>query len=195
MSQTHKADDYNLAQPSRSGRAGFESFKSEDGRFYFHFNAADGSALLYSQAYRREMDRDKGLQSVIKNAAISSNIVSQVNTEGGVFFTLRAGNKLEIARSRAFTSAAAMQTQVAFFQKNVAPTADKQASVEPSVEPAAATQKAISEAMKVAEPSPVAHQTFLASENVRCFGENNGLISIDTTIGGLPPFLKACVWP
>ena len=161
MSQTHKADDYNLAQPSRSGRAGFESFKSEDGRFYFHFNAADGSALLYSQAYRREMDRDKGLQSVIKNAAISSNIVSQVNTEGGVFFVLRAGNKLEIARSRPIASAAAMQTQVAFFQKNVAPTADKQASDEP----AAATQKTIFEAMIAAEPSPVAHQTFLASEN------------------------------
>ena len=91
MSQTHKTDDYNLMQPSKSGRAGFEPFKGQDGRFYFHFNAADGSALLFSQAYRREIDRDKGVQSVIKNAANNKNF-SQAGTEGLFYFTLRASN-------------------------------------------------------------------------------------------------------
>ena len=56
MSNTHKAYQYNLAQSSRLGQAGFESFKNEnDDRFYFHFNDAKGEALLFSQAYRREI--------------------------------------------------------------------------------------------------------------------------------------------
>ena len=118
MSQTHKTDDYNLMQPSKSGRAGFESFKSEDGRFYFHFNAADGSALLFSQAYRREIDRDKGVQSVIKNAA-NENHFSQVGTEGLFFFTLRASNGQEIARSRYYANAKDVKSQRTYFCENL----------------------------------------------------------------------------
>ena len=118
MSQTHKTDDYNLMQPSQSGRAGFESFKGQDGRFYFHFNAADGSALLFSQAYRREIDRDKGVQSVIKNAA-NENHFSQAGTEGLFYFTLRASNGQEIARSRYYANAKDVTSQRAFFCQNL----------------------------------------------------------------------------
>ena len=118
MSQTHKTDDYNLMQPSQSGRAGFESFKGQDGRFYFHFNAADGSALLFSQAYRREIDRDKGIQSVIKNAA-NENHFSQVGTEGLFYFTLRASNGQEIARSRYYANAKDVKSQRTFFIENL----------------------------------------------------------------------------
>ena len=115
----HKADDYNLAQPSRSGRAGFESFKSEiDGRFYFHFNDAKGEALLFSQAYRREVDRDKGIASVMRNGVIDKHF-QQLNTEGAYFFLLFSANKQQIARSRFFTAEIDLEKQLLFFKQNL----------------------------------------------------------------------------
>ena len=124
MSNTHKADQYNLGQQSRLGQAGFESFKNEnDGCFYFHFNDDKGEALLFSQAYRREIDRDKGVQSVIRNAALDACFERQ-NTEGVHFFTLRAANRQEIARSRDFLKAPDLEKHLTFFRQNILLSAD-----------------------------------------------------------------------
>ena len=58
MNPSHPSDDYQLAQLSRSGQSGFESFQGADGRYYFHFNDASGKALLFSQAYIHEKDAE-----------------------------------------------------------------------------------------------------------------------------------------
>jgi uncharacterized protein YegP (UPF0339 family) len=141
MSQAYKADDYNLTQPSRLGRAGFESFKNDkDGRFYFHFNDTQGVALLFSQAYRREVDRDKGVLSVVRNAVVEDRFGPQ-NTEGGYFFALRAANKQEIARSRVFSTMVELEKQRTFFRKNLSLSADN----EDATVPADLEQKEVSE--------------------------------------------------
>ncbi len=155
MSHIHKTDDYNFAQPSRTGRAGFESFQNEaDGRFYFHFNDAKGVPFLFSQAYQREMTRDKGIQSVIKNAAFEAQFERQ-DTEGGFYFSLKAGNKQEIARSRVFKSLVELMQKQTYLRQNlsliahqepsktVTVVADKPKVVEETAKPASGVSNAL----------------------------------------------------
>jgi uncharacterized protein YegP (UPF0339 family) len=113
MSSSHKSDDYNLSQKSQSGKAGFESFKGEDGRYYFHFNDETGMAMLYSQAYKKSSERDVGIKSVQKNAAIKARF--ELLQEGEKhYFVLRAGNKFAIGRSRLFKSKTEMEANRQF---------------------------------------------------------------------------------
>jgi uncharacterized protein YegP (UPF0339 family) len=108
MSSIHKSDEYNLMQKSQSGKAGFESFMGEDGRYYFHFNDKTGTALLYSQAYKKLNERDAGIKSVMKNAVIKARFES-INEGDKHYFVLRAGNKFAIGRSRFFKNKADME--------------------------------------------------------------------------------------
>ncbi len=114
MNQSHKSDEYNFAQKSQSGKAGFEAFEGSDGRFYFHLNDAKGYALLYSQAYKKAKERDTGMASVLKNVAISDHYERKMDTAKKPYFVLRAGNKIEIARSRSFDNAADMETHIKY---------------------------------------------------------------------------------
>jgi uncharacterized protein YegP (UPF0339 family) len=113
MSSSHKSDDYNLSQKSQSGKAGFESFKGEDGRYYFHFNDETGVVMLYSQAYKKSAERDVGIKSIKKNAPIKARF--ELLQEGDKhYFVLRAGNKFAIGRSRFFKNKAEMEVQRLF---------------------------------------------------------------------------------
>lgn len=113
MSSSHKSDDYNLSQKSKSGKAGFESFKGEDGRYYFHFNDETGVAMLYSQAYKKSTERDVGIKSIQKNAPIKARF--EPMQEGDKhYFVLRAGNKFAIGRSRLFKNKAEMEAKKLF---------------------------------------------------------------------------------
>jgi uncharacterized protein YegP (UPF0339 family)/gas vesicle protein len=113
MSSSHKSDDYNLSQKSQSGKAGFESFKGEDGRYYFHFNDESGGAMLFSQAYKKSAERDVGIKSVQKNATIKARF--EFLQEGDKhYFVLRAGNKFAIGRSRLFKNKAEMEANRLF---------------------------------------------------------------------------------
>jgi uncharacterized protein YegP (UPF0339 family) len=116
MSSSHKSDDYNLSQKSQSGKAGFESFKGEDGRYYFHFNDESGVAMLFSQAYKKSAERDVGIKSVQKNAPIKARF--ELLQEGDKhYFVLRAGNKFAIGRSRLFKNKAEMEAKRQFLTK------------------------------------------------------------------------------
>jgi uncharacterized protein YegP (UPF0339 family) len=113
MSSSHKSDEYNLSQKSQSGKAGFESFKGEDGRYYFHFNDESGVAMLFSQAYKKPTERDVGIKSVQKNAGIKARF--ELLQEGDKhYFVLRAGNKFAIGRSRLFKNKAEMEANRLF---------------------------------------------------------------------------------
>jgi uncharacterized protein YegP (UPF0339 family) len=113
MSSSHQSDDYNLSQKSQSGKAGFESFKGEDGRFYFHFNDQSGTALLFSQAYMKTAERDVGIKSVQKNAVIKARYET-INEGDKHYFVLRAGNNFAIGRSRFFKNKTEMEAQKLF---------------------------------------------------------------------------------
>lgn len=161
MNQIHKTDDYNLLQPSRTGRPGFESFKNEkDGRYYFHFNDAKGVAFLFSQAYQVETTRDKGIQSVVKNAVVEAQFEHQ-NTGGGFFFILRAGNRQEIARSREFDSLKELEEKQAYLRQNLSLSANKEkskATIEP-IEKQAGKKPTIKPTLVVSPPISVLEKT------------------------------------
>jgi uncharacterized protein len=160
MSQIHKTDDYNFAQPSRTGRAGFESFKDDaDGRFYFHFNDAKGVAFLFSQAYQRDITRDKGIQSVIKNAASDEQFERQ-NIEGGFCFIIRAGNKQEIARSHVFKSLVELVQKQTFLRQNLSLMAIQETSKATTV---SVDKPTVKEA--TAQPTSGISPAFLKAEN------------------------------
>jgi uncharacterized protein len=167
MNQIQKNDNYNFAQPSRTGRAGFELFKNDkDGLYYFHFNDAKGIAFLFSQGYQRETSRDKGVQSVIKNAADETHFERQEvktkgkNTEGGYFFVLRSGNRQEIARSVVFKSHVELVEKQTYLRQNLSLSAHDMKSKENTamVEQAAAQRS-------IAELSPIISPTVKAAEN------------------------------
>ncbi|MDJ1473576.1 DUF1508 domain-containing protein [Xanthocytophaga flava] len=109
-------DKYNFTVVSQSGQAGFESFQSADTKqYYFHFNDADGQAILYSQGYGNIAGRDNGIRSVIKNAYQDARYVRN-EEEGKHYFILKAGNNQEIARSPLFDTTAAMEAAILFLK-------------------------------------------------------------------------------
>ncbi|MCI4670096.1 MAG: YegP family protein, partial [Bacteroidia bacterium] len=98
------SNDYDFGQESRSQEKGFELFRSEKNRLYFfHFNDKDGNALLYSEGYSSSRARRNGIRSVIKNGSNPENYRFE-NETNRYFFTLKAENHQEIARSRYFNS-------------------------------------------------------------------------------------------
>ena len=129
----NRSDNYDLDRRSKTGKAGFEVFQNKkNGRYYFHCNDDSGKALLYSQGYQRRKSRDKGLESVKKNAILPKRILEKKTKEGSPFFIVRAGNNLEIARSRSFKDVAEMRSKrqwlTDFIRGKSSPAADRQKS-------------------------------------------------------------------
>jgi uncharacterized protein YegP (UPF0339 family)/outer membrane protein OmpA-like peptidoglycan-associated protein len=109
---------YDFAYASPNGTAGFESFNRADkNASYFHFNDANGQALLYSRGFDANSKKDKRIRQVI--AASSKPQRFEIIEDGGSFyFILKERNNLEIARSRTFTSRADAEAQVAYVSAN-----------------------------------------------------------------------------
>ncbi len=92
-----KIDEY-LAPKEYVGEPGFHKFE-KDGKHYFSFNNQDKKVLLRSEGYSSESSMLKGIESVKKNA-VEAKRWSEYKAENGKFyFTLKAGNGQEIARS------------------------------------------------------------------------------------------------
>ncbi len=108
---------YDLAQPSTSNQAGFESFQSDkNAEYYFHFNGEDGQALLFSEGYKSTNGRDNGIKSVIKNGSIEERFARK-EEDGKYYFILIAGNNQEIARSRYFDTEGEMEEAMNYVQQ------------------------------------------------------------------------------
>ncbi|MDZ7899321.1 MAG: DUF1508 domain-containing protein [Arcicella sp.] len=111
---------YDFTYASPKGTPGFETFNRKDkNASYFHFNDANGQALLYSRSFDANSKREKRIRQVIGASAKTSRF--EIKENGGSFyFILKERNNLEIARSRSFGSRTEAETQVAFVQANVA---------------------------------------------------------------------------
>jgi len=109
-------DRYHMERVSTGGKSEFETFKSEtDHLHYFHFNDENGQALLYSQGYKDPRSRNGGIASVEKNA----QRVERSKDGDCHYFIIRAGNKLEIARSRDFANAKEMDAAIDRMQRSL----------------------------------------------------------------------------
>ena len=121
LSAAHQVstDDYDFGRPSSSGVAGFESFQNDrDGRYYFHFNDAQGAALLYSRGFGTTAQRNKRLRSVMDGGVLTQRY-EQREEGGSHFFILKARNGQEIARSRAFPASGERDAAMAWLAQVV----------------------------------------------------------------------------
>lgn len=112
------ASRYDLDYPSPKGTLGFESFNRKDkNASYFHFNDANGQALLFSRGFEGNSKREKRIRQVI--AASGKNQRYEVIEEGSRFyFIIKEKNNFEIARSRSFATREEAEVQVTFVQTN-----------------------------------------------------------------------------
>ena len=112
---------YDTEFTSPKGTTGFEEFTREDKNVhYFHFNDANGNALLFSKGFDSNAKKEKRIRQVI--AASEKAQRFEIKEEGGTFyFILKERNNLEIARSRKFNTQEEAEAQVQFVQAN-APT-------------------------------------------------------------------------
>ncbi|MCU0355779.1 MAG: DUF1508 domain-containing protein, partial [Cytophagales bacterium] len=125
-------DSYDFTQVSTSGAMGFEPFQgSKNNLYYFHFNGADGKAILFSQAYAAETTRDNGIRSVILNGAKDERYEMR-EEDGRFYFILKAVNGREVARSRTFGSRAEMESAAAFLKANAGNFAEQYKKPEPT---------------------------------------------------------------
>lgn len=114
---------YNFARTS-SGGQGFELYREDDELFYFHFNDANSQPLLFGRGFSAAAKRDRRVEAVIKNAGIEKRY--EILEENGAFyFTLKARNGQEIARSRRFTNRADAEQSIAFLIGSVPTYADQ----------------------------------------------------------------------
>ncbi len=107
------ADEY-LPCKAYAGETGFHKFTNEgNGEHYFAFNHPEGKTLLRSEGYTSTASRDNGIQSVIKNSTNEERF--KISEEGGKhFYSLRAGNNQEIARSCPYDTEAAMRADLSW---------------------------------------------------------------------------------
>lgn len=112
---------YDTEFASPKGSTGFEEFTRDDkNAYYFHFNDANGNALLFSKGFDSNAKKEKRIRQVI--AASEKAQRFEIKEEGGSFyFILKERNNLEIARSRKFNTQEEAEAQVQFVQAN-APT-------------------------------------------------------------------------
>ncbi len=94
---------------------GIDSFDADDGEFYFTYNLAS-KVILISEGYKADKSRDNGANSVLKNLPIPERYQREVHPNGKHYFNLRAGNNQEIATSRWFDSADAMESAIGILQ-------------------------------------------------------------------------------
>ena len=130
---------------------GFESFKGEDGEYYFTY-FENGKIALISEGYPTTAARDTGLASVQKNMKIAKRYVYGKGADGKDGFILRAGNHKEIARSVGYASAAAASTGAAYLIGT-----RKRANVK-----RVTTAKPVTRRVSAAKPKPVRKKTVKA---------------------------------
>ena len=107
---------FNPGLTSLTGLAGFELLRNAaDRRHYFLFNGEDGHPLLFSLGYKTSAGRDQGVQSLIRLGANPARYEA-AEENGQHSFSVRAGNRQEIARSPVFESAAAAGAAMSLLQ-------------------------------------------------------------------------------
>ena len=109
---------YDFTQRSSSGQAGFELFRGNDEQYYFHFNDADGRALLYGRRYKTTSPRLKRIRNIIK-ASSKDDRYEIIEENGQYYFILKARNQQEIARSRRFQNRAEAERYVTYAKENI----------------------------------------------------------------------------
>jgi len=148
MKQTNN-DIYNLNSTSPKGEIGFEPFRT-DKHYYFHFNNEEGDCILFSQAYKSKRGADNGMESIKKNIRYKDHVILH-HDDDLHYFTIKAGNNQEVARSRNFDTFEDMEKGLHFLYTHLGCTYEPQYAnnVEPrQLEELAAKNESLSNQLK-----------------------------------------------
>jgi uncharacterized protein YegP (UPF0339 family) len=98
--------------------AKFEITKDKSGQFRFNLKAANGQAILSSEAYKTKAACENGIESVKKNAADDALFEKKTAKDGSPYFNLKSSNGQVIGASEMYNSASAMENGIASVKKN-----------------------------------------------------------------------------
>ena len=112
---SNQRDNYNFTLVSPQTTAGFVVLKKSK-LYYFLFNDAAGMPILYSQAYKQASGRNNGIQSVANNINQVENVIIFTTNKDSYYFTIKAKNNQEIARSREFENEQHAQAAIEYIR-------------------------------------------------------------------------------
>ena len=93
---------YVITRTSTSGAAGPEIIDA-DGKYFWHFNNADGNAILFGRGFENSSKRKANVRSTLRYATKAKYY--DLQEEGGkYYFVIRTPNGFEVARSGMFNS-------------------------------------------------------------------------------------------
>ncbi|HHM21505.1 MAG TPA: DUF1508 domain-containing protein, partial [Bacteroidetes bacterium] len=92
--------------------------KTKDNQSYFQFIGDDDQVVLNSQGYAGKEDRNNGVRSVVANAG-NPDRYERHTANGKHYFTIKAANGQEIARSVQYDNEADMETAIALAIKEI----------------------------------------------------------------------------
>ncbi len=101
----------------------FEIRNSENGKFHFHLNAANGEKILSSEIYESKANAQNGAESVKRNAADDNRFERKTSASGESYFVLKSTNGEVVGTSETYSSSAALENGIASV-KNNAPSAE-----------------------------------------------------------------------
>lgn len=94
----------------------FETFKGNDGEFYFHLVAGNGEKVLQSQGYASLASAKAGIDSVKTNGLADTRYLVREAVDGSHYFVLTATNGRIIGLSEMYASKANAERGVATVQ-------------------------------------------------------------------------------
>ena len=98
--------------------AKYELKPAKGGKFMFNLKAANGQVVLTSETYDTKKAAEKGITSVMKNAANDARYERKTSKKGESYFVLKASNGEPIGKSEMYSTAKSMEKGVASVKKN-----------------------------------------------------------------------------
>lgn len=93
-----------------ANQCGANLFRGADDRLYFNLLAANGQVVLSSQGYQSEAGAKKGIASALSNGVDAAAYQLKPSSDGGYYFTVRAGNNEVVGQSEVYSSKSAAET-------------------------------------------------------------------------------------
>ncbi len=92
------------ATAAAAARAGFETFRGEDGQYYFRLRAGNGEIVLQSEGYKAKQSALDGIASVRDNGKTSAQYKLDEAADGLYYWHLSAKNGEIIGRSETYAT-------------------------------------------------------------------------------------------
>jgi uncharacterized protein YegP (UPF0339 family) len=97
-------DATDQAELTSSASARFETFAGADGQIYFDLVAANGKNVLHSEGYVSQSNANRGIQSLIDNAAAESAYHVEEADNGDYYFNVVARNGEIVSSSEMYAT-------------------------------------------------------------------------------------------